>query len=33
MKLVTIGLALLSIVVLAAVMRHSRRRFADWPDD
>ena len=33
MKLVTIGLALLGLVVFATAMRHSRRRFADWPDD
>jgi hypothetical protein len=37
MKLVTIGLALLSVVVFAAAMRHSRhhsrRRVTDGPDD
>jgi len=33
MKLMTIALALLGVVVFAAAMRHSRRRFADWPDE
>jgi len=33
MKLMTIGLALLGVVAFAAAMRHSRRRFADWPDE
>ena len=33
MKLGTIGLALLGFIVFAAATRHSRRRFADWPDD
>jgi len=32
MKLMTIGLALLGLAVLAAAMRHSRERSADWPE-
>jgi hypothetical protein len=33
MKLLTVGLALLSVAVFAMAMRHSRRRFAGLPDD